>query len=50
MAGETFEQKMRFEEIDFEFFKLLAAHSASTVVAAGCAADAFSLKRRVAAV
>jgi len=35
-----FEQKTQFEEIDFEFFKLLATHSASAIVAAGLMADA----------
>ena len=38
-----FEQKSRFEDIDFEFFKLLATHSASAIVAAGLMADASSL-------
>lgn len=38
-----FEQKTQFEEIDFEFFKLLATHSASAIVAAGLMADANSL-------
>ncbi len=37
---EFFEQKKNFEEIDFEFFKLLAVHSASAIVAAGLMADA----------
>jgi hypothetical protein len=30
----TFEQKTRFLPVDYEFFKLLAAHAASAVVAA----------------
>lgn len=38
-----FEQKTQFEEIDFEFFKLLATHSASAIVAAGLMADADSM-------
>jgi hypothetical protein len=38
-----FEQKSKFEQIDFEFFKLLATHSASAIVAAGLMADANSL-------
>ena len=38
-----FEQKKRFEDIDFEFFKLLATHSASAIVAAGLMASAESM-------
>jgi hypothetical protein len=38
-----FEQKSKFEQIDFEFFKLLGTHSASAIVAAGLMADANSL-------
>ncbi len=38
-----FEQKTKFEEIDFEFFKLLATHSASAIVTAGLMANANSL-------
>jgi hypothetical protein len=38
-----FEQKKEFEEIDFEFFKLLAVHSASAIVAAGLMANAGSM-------
>ncbi len=38
-----FEQKSQFEQIDFEFFKLLGTHSASAIVAAGLMADANSL-------
>ena len=30
-----FEQKTNFEDIDFEFFKLLAVHSASAIVGSG---------------
>jgi hypothetical protein len=38
-----FEQKSSFEDIDFEFFKLLAVHSASAIVAAGLMASARSV-------
>ena len=38
-----FEQKRSFEDIDFEFFKLLATHSASAIVAAGLMANADSM-------
>jgi GAF domain-containing protein len=38
-----FEQKQSFEDIDFEFFKLLATHSASAIVAAGLMANADSM-------
>ncbi len=38
-----FEQKSDFEDIDFEFFKLLAVHSASAIVAAGLMADAMGI-------
>ena len=38
-----FEQKKQFEAIDFEFFKLLATHSASAIVAAGLMANADSM-------
>lgn len=38
-----FEQKSEFEEIDFEFFKLLAVHSASAIVAAGLMVNANSM-------
>ncbi len=38
-----FEQKSQFEDIDFEFFKLLATHSASAIVAAGLMANADSM-------
>ena len=35
-----FEQKTEFVEIDFEFFKLLAIHSASAIVGSGLMAQA----------
>jgi hypothetical protein len=40
---EFFEQKKQFEAIDFEFFKLLATHSASAIVAAGLMVNADSM-------
>lgn len=36
----TFEQKTRFLPVDYEFFKLLAAHAASAIVSARLLADA----------
>ena len=36
---EFFEQKQEFVDIDFEFFKLLAVHSASAIVGSGLMAN-----------